>query len=638
MDTATISYRVADFLKKYPPFQAMDDADLLALAGRGRVRFHERNEHILSQGAAHTHLVFVIQQGVVSVWDEVNGLFELRDVRGPGDLLGVERFNGAPASLHSARSATDVVLYALPADELGALLDKYPSARQFVSAYSTVTLDHQAADGRRRPEEVFLHEVVKARRVVTCSPQDTIRDAARSMHAAGVDALAVLESDGRARGVITATDLLAWVADGDGARDQPVAQLLRPTTDAIAPGASVADGVLAMGATGATALVITADGKPDGALHALVTTADLASAFGDQPVSILRGIHHASSTSELRALNHRARAFALEYLESARSVDWLARFTTLVDSSIVARVITLADVPDSGASCWALCGSSGRGESLTRVMPELVLIAHRGHAGVTKDYQRVLDLLADCDYLPGPTSAKATVGRPDQPFEPAFYAATIDEWKARYEAWVRNPILEQMYLARALFDLRPVSDVGRVPPSPEGLRGGPAEHLFIRDIESTIAGAVDRDFIRIIANDCVARLPPLTIFQDAVVDDMGERSSVFQLERNALTPLVDVARVYGIAAGRVLGGSTHERLAMARRLLPQHEAIFREAADTLSVVLWQQGRVGIRQGTSGAELPPNLLGRHDRQVLKSGFRVIHRLIELTANYEWIDAL
>ena len=169
MDTATISYRVADFLKKYPPFQAMEDADLLALAGHGRVRFHERNEHILSQGAAHTHLVFVIQQGVVSLWDEVNGLFELRDVRGPGDLLGVERFNGAPASLHSARSATDVVLYALPADDLGALLDKYPSARQFVSAYSTVTLDHQAADGRRRPEDVFLHEVVKARRVVTCA-------------------------------------------------------------------------------------------------------------------------------------------------------------------------------------------------------------------------------------------------------------------------------------------------------------------------------------------------------------------------------------------------------------------------------------------------------------------------------------
>jgi hypothetical protein len=91
-----------------------------------------------------------------------------------------------------------------------------------------------------------------------------------------------------------------------------------------------------------------------------------------------------------------------------------------------------------------------------------------------------------------------------------------------------------------------------------------------------------------------------------------------------------------MAAGRVLGGSTQERLALARRLLPQHEAIFREAADTLRVVLWLEGRIGIRQGTGGAELPPTLLSHHDRQVLKSGFRVIHRLIDLTANYEWID--
>jgi signal-transduction protein with cAMP-binding, CBS, and nucleotidyltransferase domain len=78
MDTATISYRVADFLKKHAPFQAMEDADLLTLAGQGRVRFHERHEHILSQGEAHKHFVFVIQQGVVSLWDEVSGAFELR--------------------------------------------------------------------------------------------------------------------------------------------------------------------------------------------------------------------------------------------------------------------------------------------------------------------------------------------------------------------------------------------------------------------------------------------------------------------------------------------------------------------------------------------------------------------------------
>ena len=611
MDTSTISYRVADFLKKYPPFQAMEDGDLLALAGHGRVRFHERNEHILSQGESHRHHVFVIQQGVVSLWSDVNGVLELRDVRGPGDLLGVERFNGAPASLYSARAATDVVIYALPADELESLLQKYASARQYVSTYSTVTLDYQAGDERRRPEHVFLHDVVKGRRLVTCDRNDSIRHAARTMRAQGVDAIAVVEQ-GRLRGVVTSADLIVWLADGNGGLDQAVGNLLHGSLIALSPAASIADGVLTMGAAGSGALAITADGEPDGELHALVTAADLAPVFGDQPVSILREIRRASTTPELRTLNHRARAFALHYLDSARSADWLARFTTLVDESIVTRAFSLEGLPGSDDACWCLYGSSGRGESMTRLMPELVLITAGRNADASAAYQRVLGLLAECDYLP----------RPEQPFDLSSYAASAAHWKERFLGWIRNPILEQMYQARGLFDLRPMQ---------EG-------HPLYREVEAAMADAIDRDFLRIIANDCVARLPPLTFFQDAVVDDMGERSATFQLDRNALTPLVDVARVYGIAAGRVLGGSTHDRLVMARRLLPHHEAIFREAADTLRVVLWLQGRVGIRQGTGGADLPPAFLSRHDRQVLKSGFRVIQRLIELTANYQWIDAL
>ena len=66
--------------------------------------------------------------------------------------------------------------------------------------------------------------------------------------------------------------------------------------------------------------------------------------------------------------------------------------------------------------------------------------------------------------------------------------------------------------------------------------------------------------------------------------------------------------------------------------------MFREAAETLRIVLWLQGRVGISQGTSGAELPPALVSRHERQLLKSGFRSIHRLLEITAALSWAEAL
>jgi CBS domain-containing protein len=224
----------------------------------------------------------------------------------------------------------------------------------------------------------------------------------------------------------------------------------------------------------------------------------------------------------------------------------------------------------------------------------------------------VSDALLECDYLP----------EPEQAFEPAFYVATVGEWQARYRGWIQDPVRQQMYLARTLFDLRAFH----------------GDRSLWTSLETAVADAVDRDFVHILANDCLASLPPLTFYQDAVIDRGGERQTTFQLGHSALQPLVDVGRVFGIAGGATLGRSTLERFAVARALLPADEAIFREASDALRVVLWQQGRVGIGQGTPGTELPPALLSRHDRHLLKGGFRAILRLIEFTGDRAWIERL
>ena len=178
LDTSTISYRVADFLKKHPPFQAVEEGDLLELAARGRVRFHEANEYILWQGEPHKLHVFVIQQGTVSLWDEADGRAVLRDVRGPGDMLGIERFNDAPWCLHSARSASDVVIYSFPASDFEELVLKYPYARRFVEAHDTVSADFEWAKDTRAPQDVFLHDVVGRKPLESCSAHTSVRDAA----------------------------------------------------------------------------------------------------------------------------------------------------------------------------------------------------------------------------------------------------------------------------------------------------------------------------------------------------------------------------------------------------------------------------------------------------------------------------
>jgi CBS domain-containing protein len=613
VDTADISYRVADFLKKHPPFTAVEDADLLALAARGRVRFHEPSEYILWQGEPHRHHVFVIQQGTVSLWDETGGRSILRDVRGAGDMLGIERYNDAPHCPHTVRSESEVVIYSFPQDDFSQFILKYAHAVQYISAEERLTADYQSAGTRRDPHRTFLHFFVGHRPLATCRATDAVAHVAQRLLDARADAVAVLDGDGLLHSVVTSDTLLGWVAAGGGdAGLTPAGALLDDVPAVVPPQASVSDGVIAMNGSAVNAVALTADGTRTGRLQAVITPADLAPLFGEHPSNLLREIRRSGSVGELRELNQRARALTLEYLTTAGAVEWLATLTHAIDVAIIGRLLAFDGVTQP-RECWCVAGAAGRGESLTKLAPHVVIIANDSDdlATVRARHRRVLDGLAECDYLAH-----------EQPFAADFYAAGSAEWKERFHQWLRDPVMQQTYRARTLFDLRPVL--------------GP--RVLWQELDAAVTQTADRNVLHVLANDCLASLPPLTFYQDAVVDQVGEHVSIFRLDESALRPLVDVGRVFGLAGGAALGRSTLTRFETARSLLPAHERIFREAAETFRVVLWQQGRVGIIQGTTGAELPPRLLSRHDRHALKSGFRSILELLEFTAERSWLESL
>ena len=613
METAAIAYRVADFLKQHAPFHAVAEADLLALAAGGRVRFHEPNEYVLWQGEPHRRHVFVIQQGTVSLWDESGEAAKLRDVRGAGDMLGLERYNDARSTLHSARSESDVVIYAFDAGDFETYVLKYPHAVQYVSAEGRVTPDYQPTGERKAPTQVFLHDLAAHSALPTCSVTDSIATAASRLLTSGSEAVIIVDGEQRPHGVLTPESVLNWVAAGGGSAAEPIERLMAHPPTTVAPDASAADGLIRMADSAVDVVAITMDGTPNGRVQALVTRDDLAPLFGDNPAALLRDLRTAASIAELRELNRRARAFILEQLVGAPAVEWLARFAHRVDAGILASVLRITGAADLPVA-WCFAGSAGRAESLTCLAPLLVAVLDDGIADETGRlrFPIVLEALLDCGYLP----------RLDLPYELPFYAAGAREWQERYRNWIADPVRLQAFRTRTLFDVRPIA--GR-------------SELW-EDVRTDIAGAIDRDFVHLLANDCFATLPPLTFFQDAVVDSFGEHTTTFRLEHSCVRPLVDVGRVFALAAGEVRGRSTLERFDAARHLLPAHDAVIREAADTLRIVLWQQGRVGISEGTSGAELPAGLLGRHDRQVLKRGFRSILHLLELTANLEWLDEL
>jgi CBS domain-containing protein len=623
LQTSAIRYRVVDFLKAYPPFQAMAEEDLLELVARGRVRFHEIDEYVYWQGKPPGELFFVIQKGAVSLSEEGGGQERLRDVRGPGDLLGIDHLLGSTTHRYSAKAASDVILYALPTREMEPLLTKYPSAGRYLAAHASVSASYEPPDPKRRIERAFAHDTIRRRPLLACAPGDEVREAVRRMNEAGTTAIAILSAEGRLRGVLTTERVLSCLGQGRLAPETAAENLIIGAPGTVAPSATVDECLLTLMDRADGVVAITEGGTAEGLVLALVTAADLAPVFGEEPQALLREIAHATSLKALAALNQRARGFLLQQLTTPSSVDWLSKLAHRFDARLFARVIGLLGLPVEGLEpgrefCWFFFGASGRAESMTALVPQvgLVLGDETPDAGerAADWHARVLQALQQCGYVGG---------RSPSPRDTAFACATLGQWRARFRNLVRDPVENAIYEGRPLFDLRPVL----------------GDRRLVEKVKETLREevAVVDSFLRVLANDCLANLPPLAFFRDLVVEDTGERNAVLHLERSALLPLVDVGRVFAIASGRFLGDSTLERFALARERLPASEEVFREAGDSLRVMLYHKARAGIRRQDGGAELDPASLSRYDRQVLKSGFASILRLLEFTAECRWLDA-
>jgi CBS domain-containing protein len=475
------------------------------------------------------------------------------------------------------------------------LLARHPGAAQYIAAHSAVTAGYEAAGERLQPHEVFLADMIDA--PVHCPASKSIREAAHVLSESGSQALA-LTIGGEIAALLSTEQLLDWIASGAKDPEAPVQTIADAACITFPPQTAVSDAVLTMAEAQARAAAITTDGSPRSTLHGIVTAATLTPALGDHPLVILQEIASARGVSILRSLNERAHAWILQHL-SPYAMEWLASFADVVHRRIVERLLSLT-ANHNADRLVCFCGAAGRRELLTKAGPRIAVIGN--------EIGDIESRLAECGFIL---------------VEPVT-GGSLREWKERFSGWIHDPINTQAYLAHAFFDLCRVS-------GPAGVFSELEAH-----IRAELAG--ETAFIRVLAHDCLSNLPPLTFFHDLVVEESGEKTDTFRLEHSALQPLVDVARVFSLASGNAMGASTRLRFEEARRRFPARESIFREAAETTSVVLFQQARAGLRFRSSGAELPLSIISRHDRQVLKSGFRSIHNLLEFTGRGDWLDSL
>jgi len=651
MKGSAISVRIADFLKEYPPFQFLETADLRELAANGKVKFHEDGEIVFSQGQPRNQWIFVIQQGQVRILEESESGESLIDMRGPGDMLGLQGIRSDEPYLHTCRTETETILYGLPRALFVQLAEKSPRARRYLAAYFSLSpvyhwngylKEEEAPSGEAGPKtlrkgglwEVEPPQTMAQESLVTVSRETPVVEVARQLQSKRIDCVVVVDESGIPVGKLTDGHLRDAILKGPILPEAPVSSLMSSKLYAAHPGENIGDLLVKLTRAGTNYLIVTEDGSLNSRAVGLVSERNLFLQYGRFPSVIGEAIGSAPDVTSLRALRDRLEALILEFLESRRSLIWLMEMVGVLNRRLNQRIIelVLAGMREEWGTppvefCWLMMGSGGRDELLIRSAvyhalvyedpePEQVEPATRFFREMAS---RVAHAIRQCGFLESPQNVLA--------HKPGW-CLPISEMKAKFTAFIREPVASHVYAARDAFDFQPV------PGQSDSLADQLSEHIQMELKDNP-------GFIRHMASDSLLNQPPRTIFSGYVVDQKGMRKDELAIKLHALLPLVDVARVLTLESGRHRPTATFKRLDEASKGAkdPARANRLHEASEGFLVSQYARISQGLRSGTDGAVISPAELDAETRTLLITTFRTILNILEHTAkrfDLKWRD--
>lgn len=607
MQTFVIRQRVADFLRKYTPFEVFSEEDLLALAGSGRVLFHESEEFIFRQGDAKGRFLWMIQQGKVELLDEAVDGQPVRDVLSEGDLLGMERFSGDGSFLHSARTMTDVILYAVSAELFEASMTKYPSVKRYVAAHNSVSGIRGFSRTSWLEAKPPAAEFLKARLLRV--PENISREEAlKKINTSKNGIVCLVNEADLCRGILNAVDLYE-------SADEFAAGAARICSASLPASFSTRAAIREMLRAQSNEVLITEDGTLTGAVQAVLTPQDLAMFSSYNPVELIRAIRIANSAAEIRPLIQRAQWMIVDGLAQPSDLDDCSFICfevvkAIADACIgMARVsVEAAGIPPPGVPCcFALFGAVARADMVTPTTPAIAVVYDDAEETITlEDHMYFVALAGEIAMHLHECGIAGTVLHWPEGVQPSM---PLSEWARLYRETVRNPLGHDLYGRREFFDFAPLSG------------------------DATILGKIQtymlmeyHDFdtaIPLLANDTFVHLPPLTFFRGMVLGMDGVQHESFNIADAILTPVADAARVFAISKGRFVPAKTLTRLGSAVQDFPEGASILTEGVAAYRIGMYYRTLAG------GDNILPAKLSKFDQLLLKTALTSIQNLLEFT---------
>lgn len=613
------------FITKHAPFDRMELPHVLWMLERMNLGYYAEGEVIVTPDQGAVDRFLVIKQGVVNGEQNVAKASDadtwLELTEGECFPLGALLASRPVASVY--RAGTDIFCYELAGDAFRELIGMSAAFRDFCTRRIANLLEHskqviQAQYSQSSVEQQSLASPLSAivrRKPVTCSPDTTVRQALEVMRDQRIGSMVAADEAGRPLGIMTLHDVLDRIAIPQIDLDQPVVEIMSMQLSYLPPQAMAHEAALMMAKHGFRHVLVVENEK----LVGLVSEKDL---FALQRVGLRQigsAIRHAATPQELQQGAADIRRMAHNMMAQGVAPEQLTQFISAFNDLLTARVVELEckasgliGTPLHDGLCWMALGSEGRFEQTLNTDQDNAIIftvpegmdADQVRAKLLPVARRINETLALCGFPLCKGEIMASNPK---------WCLSLEEWKRTFSNWISGGSPESLLNASIFFDFR-------------SLYG--AQHLA-EDLRGWLARVASDNsrFLHMMAENALRNRPPLGVVRDFV---LGKENKL-DLKLNGITPFVDAARIFGLAAG-VAQTNTIQRLRLSAAKMNMHESEIDAWIDALLFIQVLRLRHHDEVSAQGAGddaldnlIDPEKLNELDRRILKEAFRQARKL-------------
>ncbi|NBB71730.1 MAG: CBS domain-containing protein [Alphaproteobacteria bacterium] len=602
------------FFAQHHPF------DVLPAEAVERLLDHTSQIEVPTDGVIHeigelpAHL-YVVRNGAVDVVTPEGVVVEHR---GMGEGVGARAILRGEASPNRAVAHRSATLLRIPRGLFTELVEAYPDFAAYYERLKALGARRPAAMSTEPGEAVIsspLREVMTADPVVV-APDATVRDAATWMRDRRISCVLV-EDGGRLVGIVTTNDLARRVVAAGRGADVPVREVMSAEPAALPPDTLFFDAMLVMSERDIGHLPVVEQGRAVG----IVTRTNMIRRQSTSSVFMIGDIAKREHLDELAAIIGQLPQLLVQLVGAGVTPKRVGQVVTSVADALTRRLLQLAEVqlgPPPVDYLWLVCGSQGRQEQ-TGISDQdnCLILADDYDATAHGEYferlaRYVCDGLDACGYYYCPGEMMATNDQWRQP---------LQVWRGYFQRWIAKPDPKAQMLASVMFDLRPVAGDLRLF---EGLK------------HETVQAARKNSIFRahLVANS-LGHQPPLSLLRGFALIRSGEHKDKVDLKLNGVVPIVDLARVYGLDAGRE-EVNTRDRILAAKEagsLSASGADDLADAYDTIARVRLEHQAKQVRRGEKPDNfMAPSSLSALERGHLRDAFGVVKSLQAALAHY------